>query len=413
MRKKHCIDLGSVDIPSLPLPASGELLIHDEGAPGLALRMRASGARTWIVHNLLGGKATRDTLGDALTLPVIHARRLAASPVSDLSAESLALPAHISVADILPRYLTFGLNRHWKPSTGRLMTYQAQRHIIPEFGDRPIRDIKSADVMRWHQTLANRTSSERVALSTLSGLMRYAEDHGVRPMGSNPCKGLRKKTKSGRGSHLPNSAIRHLWASLEALQTSIPDACDAVRLLLLTGARRQEILGLEWDAILGRRAVLEDAKEGPRTIWLNAPAKTILEERRLRSTGKYVFPGRRADRPMAIMDREWKAIREHAGLQGLRLHDLRHHFAAVGVSNGIDLRMVSELLGHIEIESTLIYAHLSTASLTKSASKVSSLIDRAMRPGQPSSRSKRNPSPLAPFRAQGQGKDGRKVVSRG
>jgi integrase len=374
--------------------------------------MRASGARTWIVHNLLGGKATRDTLGDALTLPVIHARRLAASPVSDLSAESLALPAHISVADILPRYLTFGLNRHWKPSTGRLMTYQAQRHIIPEFGDRPIRDIKSADVMRWHQTLANRTSSERVALSTLSGLMRYAEDHGVRPMGSNPCKGLRKKTKSGRGSHLPNSAIRHLWASLEALQTSIPDACDAVRLLLLTGARRQEILGLEWDAILGRRAVLEDAKEGPRTIWLNAPAKTVWKNAAFEAQANMSSPVG----ALIVRWRSWIGSgkrSEHAGLQGLRLHDLRHHFAAVGVSNGIDLRMVSELLGHIEIESTLIYAHLSTASLTKSASKVSSLIDRAMRPGQPSSRSKRNPSPLAPFRAQGQGKDGRKVVSRG
>lgn len=388
-------------------------MIHDGGAPGLSLRLRASGARTWMVRTGPAGNRWRQTLGDALTLPLVHARRLAQASDHGGASAGPALPDHITVADILPRYLAFGERGQWKPSTGRLMTYLANRHILPEFGGKPIRDIKPADVMRWHQTLANRTSSERMVLSTLSGLMRYAEDHGVRPMGSNPCKGLRRKTKSGRGSHLSNGLIRRLWSSLTALQTEIPDACDAVRLLLLTGARRQEILGLPWDAIVGRRAVLQDAKEGPRTIWLNAPAKAILDERRGSATGKYVFPAKRLSGPMPHIDREWKAIRNHADITGLRLHDLRHHFAAVGVSNGIDLKMVGQLLGHVEIESTLIYAHLSTASLTKSASKVSALIDRAMRPAQPSSRSKSGPSPLPSSRALKATKNARKAVSHG
>lgn len=201
MRKKHVLDLALVDISSLDLPVSGELLIHDEGAPGLTLRLRASGARTWIVRGPRGSRQ-RQTLGDALTLPLSHARRLAQAPDECTALDGTALPDHITVADILKRYLAYGLKGHWKASTGRLMTYLAHRHIVPAFGGRAIRDIRPVEVMRWHQTLAHRTSSERMVLSTLSGVMRYAEDHGVRPVGSNPCKGLRKKTKSGRGSHL-------------------------------------------------------------------------------------------------------------------------------------------------------------------------------------------------------------------
>lgn len=191
MRKKLTLDLALVDIPTLDLPAKGELLIHDEGVPGLSLRLRATGTRTWIVRSS---------------------------------------------------------------------------------------------------------------------------------------------------------------------QSGMPDACDAVRLLLLTGGRRQEILGLRWDAIVGRRAVLADAKEGPRTIWLNTPAKALLDERRERIAGEYVFPSKRLDGPKTNIDREWKAIRVHADIPGLRLHDLRHHFAAVGVSNGIDLKMVGQLLGHKEIEAWVVIA---------------------------------------------------------
>lgn len=399
MHRKLCLDLTTVDTTSLDLPTSGDRFIYDEVVPELALRLRHSGARTWVIRTGPIGNRKRQTLGNALTLPVPDARRLAQTADDDGASDSPPLPKNITVADLLPRYLAYGRKGQWKPSTDRLMAYLAEKHIVPTLGDKAAKDIQPTDVVLWHQALATRTSSERMALSTLSGLMRYAEDHGIRPIGSNPCKGLRKKAKNGRGSHLPNAVIKCLWDALAALQEKIPDACDAVRLLLLTGARRQEILGLEWDAIVDRRAVLEDSKEGARTIWLNAPARALLDERRDRICGPYVFPAMRLDGPRTIIDREWKAIRAHADLPGLRLHDLRHHFAAVGVSNGIDLIMVGQLLGHAEIESTLIYAHLSTASLTRSASKVSRLIDRAMRPDQPTPRSKPNGRPQPPIRA--------------
>jgi integrase len=233
-----------------------------------------------------------------------------------------------------------------------------------------------------------------MALSTLSGLMLFAEDHAVRPAGSNPCRGLRKKAKGHRGRHLTPGSVRRLWEALDRLQGMVTDYCDAVRLLLLTGARRSEILGLTWDLIAGPRAVPEDSKSGPRTIWLNAPAREILDARREASASPYVFPSPRIDGPLT-MDAPWRVILKEAGLSGIRVHDLRHHFASVAVSNGIDIRLVGQLLGHRDIDSTLGYAHLATGALTKSASRVSSIIDRSMNAG-PSPKPRHRSQPPAP-----------------
>ncbi len=323
-------------------------------------------------------------------MPLASARLLASGPVITTPPveentephEAWFQPA-ATVGTMLPRFLAFGANGRWKPSTGRQMESVGRTCILPLLGDRKVRDITPQDVACWHRDVTAQTSSARMALSTLSGLMLFAEDHGVRPCGSNPCRGLRKKAKGHCGRHLPPGSVARLWEALERLQGRMPDYCDAVRLLLLTGARRSEILGLKWDLIAGPRAVLEDSKSGPRTIWLNAPARQILDARRDVSASPYVFPSPRIDGPLKAMDAPWRAILKEAALSGLRVHDLRHHFASVAVSNGIDIRLVGQLLGHRDIDSTLGYAHLATGALTKSASRVSSIIDRSMNAAPP------------------------------
>ncbi|MEC3947565.1 tyrosine-type recombinase/integrase [Sphingobium sp. HWE2-09] len=252
-------------------------------------------------------------------------------------------------------------------------------HILPHFGGHKLRTLTPEEVNRWHLDIAAKSSAVRMALSTLSGLMLYAEDHGLREPGSNPCRGLRKKQRSKRGKMMSPDAVRRLWTALEGLQDRVPDACDAVRLLFLTGARRSEILSLEWDRIVGARAILEDSKTGPRTIWLNAPARDLLATRKETAKGRFVFPASKSDGPMKVLDHAWALIRRAAGLENIRVHDLRHHFASVGVSNGIDLRLIGQLLGHNDIDSTIDYAHLATDALTRSASKVSRRIERSLR----------------------------------
>ena len=384
MRRAEMIDLATIDLSSIDLPASGEILLRDAKAPGLALRLRASGARTWVLFERESGRPPRRTLGDAALIPTGAARRMAETQPTPSPSPITTLPAPLfrpdaRIADVMARFLASGENGRWKAGTLRNMRAVAGTHILPRLGKRKVRDLSREEVARWHLDVSAQSASARMALSTLSGLMAYAEDHGLRAIGSNPCTGLRKKKRGHRGQLLPAATVRRLWAALDRLQERLPDACDAVRLLLLTGARRSEILALEWDRIAGPRAVLEDSKTGPRTIWLNAPARAVLDARKAKASGPFVFPAPQIEGPIKIIDYGWKVIGKEAGIGPLRVHDLRHHFASVAVSNGIDLRLVGQLLGHSDIDTTLGYAHLATGALAKSATRVSGLIDRSLR----------------------------------
>jgi integrase len=379
------IDLTTVAISALELPSRGELIIRDSVACDLALRLRSTGARSWVHFARADGKSTRRTLGQALTIPVEVARRMAvpAEPArpAETAPSHLGLTFHegVKVDELLSHFLAAGENGRWKASTLRNMQAVARSHILPRLGHRPVREITSEEVARWHLDVTANSSAARMALSTLSGLMLYAEDHGLREVGSNPCKGLRKKQRGQRGRALPADTMRRLWTALDRLQECLPVTCDVVRLLILTGARRSEVLAFKWERIAGPRAVLEDSKSGPRTIWLNAPARAILDARMVPGSSGLVFPARRAKGPTTTLDHDWAIIRKEAGIGSLRLHDLRHHFASAGVSNGIDLRIIGQLLGHHDLDSTLVYAHLTSASLSRSATRVSGVIDRALR----------------------------------
>ena len=386
MRFAETFDLADLDIGALDLPVLGESVIRDAIASGLALRLRSSGSRTWVLLTNENGKHARRTLGDASTIPLPVARAMASTtPIvpencaADAPKNALMFKPNATIADLFPRYLAYGEQAQWKPASVRNVESIGRLRIVPTLGDRRVDAITAQDVARWYQDISGQAKAARNALTILSGLMLYAEDHGLRPVGSNPCQGLRKKTITQRGSHLPASTTRALWRALDRLQSVIPDACDAIRLLLLTGARRSEILGLEWDRVVGPRAVLEDSKTGPRTVWLCAAARHILDRRRLLTDSAFVFPGPKTKRPITVIDREWKRILKEARIKALRVHDLRHHFASVAVSNGIDLRVIGQLLGHKDIESTLGYAHLATDALVKSAGRVSTMIDDAMR----------------------------------
>ncbi|MEJ7934471.1 tyrosine-type recombinase/integrase [Sphingobium sp. AN558] len=397
MRSAETVDFTDLDLSTLDLPIIGEGILRDARVPDLGLRLRSGGSRTWVHFEKRAGKTTRHTLGDATSIPLKSAR-LMASAVSEppeTSSEPDAKPARFlpdaRVDEVMTGYLAFGAQGRWKASTGRQMASIVRTSILPSLGAREVRDITQQEVARWHLDVSARTTSARMALSTLSGMMLYAEDHGLRPAGSNPCRSLRKKEVSTRGRQLPAATVSRLWQALDRLQNRMPDACDAVRLLFLTGARRSEILGLRWDCLSGPRAVLADSKTGPHVVWLNALARAVLDRRAEAASGPFVFPAPKRKGPMTVIDRQWRAILKEAKITGLRVHDLRHHFASVAVSNGIDLRVVGQLLGHRDIDSTLGYAHLATETLVKSASRVSARIDHSLagcKTGEPSPRRK-------------------------
>ena len=135
----------------------------------------------------------------------------------------------------------------------------------------------------------------------------------------------------------------------------------ALRLIILTGCRKSEILTLEWRFYREGRIYLPDSKTGPRTVWLCRAARDVLE-RLPRSSGS-VFPVEGRVAPHMWLDRFWLEVRAEAGLADVRLHDLRHSYASMALLNGESVRTLGRLLGHEHATTTLKYAHLSDASV--------------------------------------------------
>ncbi len=166
--------------------------------------------------------------------------------------------------------------------------------------------------------------------------------------------------------HAPKSENRRVVVA--------PDAVAAIRLLMLTGCRLREILHLRWREVDLERALLllEDSKTGRKTVVLGEAAMAVLAK--VPRAGDYVFPGGAGDAPRSDLKRPWKLIRRRAGLQGLRVHDLRHSYASVAAGAGLGLPIIGKLLGHTQFSTTTRYTHLADDPLRRASELVSAEI---------------------------------------
>jgi integrase len=233
--------------------------------------------------------------------------------------------------------------------------------------------------------LANRV------IALVAAFFTYAERQGVRPKHTNPSADVEPFRESSRERFLTLEEIgqlgealtraerkglapapryrrprktgktaKHRPKSVDKSRPADPFAVAAIRFLLLTGWREQEALTLRWDALDLKRgfATLADTKTGKSQRPLGAPAVLLLDELPRVEGSAYVFPGRKPERPLAEIRRTWCAARHAAGLDDVRLHDLRHSFASVSASAGGSLLVIGKLLGHRESATTQKYAHL-------------------------------------------------------
>ena len=211
-------------------------------------------------------------------------------------------------------------------------------------------------------------------MPVLSVIMREAEKMGLRPEGSNPCRGIRRYRRKGRERFLSDDEIRRLSARLAAHADRKPLHVAAVRLLLLTGCRKNEILTLQWRDYREGDLFLRDSKTGPRTVWLSGPARSILDS--LKWKGQWVFRAPRQNRPhgRTWLDGFWNRIRAEADLCDVRLHDLRHTHASLALRQGETVLAIGRLLGHANPETTLKYTHLADAMIRDAAETVGAVL---------------------------------------
>jgi integrase len=277
------------------------------------------------------------------------------------------------------QYLPFAeaRKRSWK-TDHHLLT----NHILPRLGDYRLGEVRSADLVAMHLGVKNAGYAAATA-NRLLVLTRFifncAIRWGVMPAGSNPATAIALFPDNGaRERYLSADEIRRLFFELD--RTPNQQVADIVRLLLYTGARRQEILKARWENVdFARRTLTVPlSKSGkPRQIALSDAAIAILDRYRRQDGNPWVFVNPRTGEARSTIFDGWDTIRKNAGLADLRLHDLRHSFASLLVNHGHSLYEVQRLLGHQSAKTTMRYAHLSPHSMLKAVNTVGDSVARA------------------------------------
>jgi integrase len=307
-----------------------------------------------------------------------------------------------SLADLARRYLAEYAEPHKKPRTRAEDARLLRLHILPALGERKARDIGKADAARFHAAMRATPIAANRALALLSGMMGWAEKVGERPDRSNPCRHVERFPEKPRERLLTAPELARLGEALDhAAEGWTADAkaawrenCTAqaeaegiaaagraswianrhprrdgaedwraiaaLRLLIFTGARLSEILTLRWtwiDAAAGV-ARLPDSKTGAKNLYLPPGALTVLGTLLRFDGNPHVLPGDRPGACFVGIQKPWQRVRTLAGLEDVRIHDLRHAFASTGVAAGDSLFIVGRLLGHRQASTTERYSHL-------------------------------------------------------
>lgn len=258
--------------------------------------------------------------------------------------------------------------RLWRPTTIIRNRSMLNHHLLPRFGDMQLKAISRSDVLRWRDDLIDQQGSFNRGLPLLAVMLGYAEKLGLRPAGSNPCKGTPRYKRELPNRYLSPAEYRRLALALDEADATMPRAVAAIRLLMFTGARSSEITSLQWTDIQPPRLMPRESKTGAKIVWLNTNATEVLA-RLPRSHPTLVFPNASGSKPLVLFN-YWDAIRHRAVIPDVRLHDLRHSFASVAITDGIPLSTIGKLLGHALPETTARYAHLADEVIADAAQRI-------------------------------------------
>lgn len=348
----------------------------DDEVCGLARRVRANGTATWLVQWRDNGRSIRRTLGRADTL-TREAAREAARRLRGIDAPAAVAPTVAAFAEAALRDCA----GRWKPRTLATHEWCVRRIAGTSLGALPVNRVTRQHVANW---LAEYRGNASRTLAVLSFVMQHAELRGLRASATNPCKGLRRKRSTFVARYLALDEYRRLFRALETCAEAYPTEVALIRFLAYTGSRFGEALVLTWEQLHAKRAVLRDSKTGPKTLWLSVEAEAVLDAMPRGAPSAWVFaPDLARSTCRCRVRRVWKRALRLASLGSVRLHDLRHSFASVGASIGLDLRILGGLLGHADYSSTMCYAHLGRVPVAGAAERVSRRLANALRPAKP------------------------------
>jgi integrase len=381
-----------------------DVFLWDTGAgavTGFGLRAFPTGRKSWLLQYRFGGRTRRIVIGPFPGVKAEEARQRATdlrgriARGEDPAASRDDARKDLTVAELCALWLREGCI-DLKPSSVDAYSRNVANHVVPLIGPIRLAKLRRADV-EWMQlavaegaTRADRRGKPRARIvvrggkgaaartvACLRAALNWAQRRDL--VASNPAEV--KTYKTGTVERLLTTAeLARLGAALAEAESRHPRAVDALRVLLLTGARKQEVLRLKWDEVDFACAALRlpDSKTGRKVIALPPPAAAVLARQPRIEGVPWVFPGLGRKGPLVGLQGPWESIRAAAGLSDVRVHDLRHAFASVAVASGESLYITGKLLGHVRPETTARYAHLADDPVQAAAGRVAGKIADAL-----------------------------------
>ena len=361
-------------------PREREYTVWDSHVVGLGVRVRPSGGQSYVLLVDAGGQSRRVSLGPVSLKTVAEVRRECHVRKANPEPEATGAPGRVAplFRDFVEGAWKEAHFDGYKPSTKKGVRSVLNRQLLPAFGSKPLDRITLEQIRRWFDRFSRTApGNANHALDLLRQIMNFAIARGH--LDTNPARDVKRNPRQALTRFLSREEIARLHRVLDRqTRNSSREQADIIRLLLLTGCRRSEIVRLSWPEVDRDRLVLADSKTGPRTVPLNAQARRILE-RRPRGASPFVFPSPRD--PALPRSRNlsfWYRARREAGIEDVRLHDLRHTHASHAVMNGVPVPVVARLLGHSDVRTTLRYAHLGDREIEAAAERVGQSIAAIM-----------------------------------
>ena len=308
---------------------SSSTVFWDSELPGFGVRVYPTGSRFYVAQTRARGRpAKRVTLGRHGVITAEEARRRAAHVIAQVKsggepAELVSKAKGPAVGELAQAWLEEHVAVRWKPRTARMYRLIVERHILPALA---VDHAKTADL---HHALRATPVMANHVIDTLSRIWNAAVDRGRLPEGViNPCRLVARNRERRRERFLSTKEFRRLGRTLTEAETRkgvSVHAVAAIRLLVLTGCRKSEILSLRWkdvDLVAGELK-LTDSKTGPRCVSLSPDAAEVLAKAPRVAGNPWVIPGKVPGKHMRNLSDPWEIIRERAGLRDVRLHDLR------------------------------------------------------------------------------------------
>jgi integrase len=346
-------------------------IVFDSQVPGLGLRITPTGTRIYIAQGRVAGRKRRITVGFADRMPLSEARtealqllavmRRGVDPTEDRKARLRAAQAEsITIRELSEQWMAEYVIPKLKPRTRGDYQQLLTRHILPALGNLAVAEIDRRHIEQRHVAMAGTPRRANYAVAVIKAMLSFAIKRDLRS--NNPAVGITPYRENRRERFLSEAEIGAAADGITAAEKSGkigPFAAAGLRLALFTGARSGEVTAFQWSQIDWERRLirLPDSKTNePKTVHLSDAAIEVLKG--IPRIGPYVVAGGRRNQPYAHLTRAWGVARKHAGLDAVRLHDLRHSYASLALGRGVPLAVIGKLLGHKNPATTQRYAHL-------------------------------------------------------